>query len=181
MIDSNKETALSQEELKYYLHYSKKTGLFTWIRPTVNSNKKGDIIGDKCNSRYIIVTLHRKRYVAHRLAWFYVYGEWPEPEIDHNNGNGKDNRICNLRLATRAQNTYNTRTRCDNTTGYRGVSKGSGRNAHKWVAQITYKGKVKYLGSFNSAEEAHIAYTAWARAIHNTFLFGGHDEHPKLR
>jgi len=104
-------------------------------------------------------------YYAHRLAWLYVYGRWPHPEVDHKNGDFTDNRLRNLREATRLQNSWNKRRpHANNKTGLLGVS-WKARNK-KWCAQIKAFGKVTHIGLFNDPVSAHRAYMKVKRAVH---------------
>lgn len=70
----------------------------------------------------------------HRLAWFYVHGRWPTADIDHINGNRDDNRLCNLREATRQQNIQNSKRRSDNRSGIKGVCWVESRGY--WLASV---------------------------------------------
>src|SRR5215468_6803827 len=70
---------------------------------------------------YVHIGVDGRTYSAHRLAWFYVYGVWPEHDIDHMNGVRGDNRLVNLREATHIQNCRNSRTCRPNKNGFRGV------------------------------------------------------------
>jgi len=83
--------------------------------------------------------------MAHRLAWFLVYGRNPKGEIDHINGNPSDNRICNLRECTRSQNVMNTR---------RGNGVCWHKTKKKWQALVKSGGKSHFLGHFDTREEA---------------------------
>ena len=91
-------------------------------------------------------------------------GEWPALEIDHINLDPADNRFCNLREATKAQNKRNTRKYCNNTSGTKGVFRMRYPNGRfKWRAQIGFNGNIKYLGSFDTIEEAAAVYTIAAK------------------
>lgn len=141
--------------LKSLLAYDAETGAFTWRKP-----RGGQVAGSQagCLNRngYTEITVHRRIYKAHRLAWLYTYGEWPPAEIDHINGNKSDNRLANLRPATRAQNVANTALRSDSASGVKGVHwSGSSR---KWQAQIKHNGKSKHLGVYANIEDAAAAY-----------------------
>lgn len=118
----------------------------------------------KSDGRYRMIRVDGRSYYAHRLAWLYEYGDWPACEIDHVNGNGLDNRICNLRLADRFGNTRNTKFR-SNSTGFPGVSK----RHSKWRSHIKINGKTKFLGAFATPEEAHAAYAAAVAFEHGEF------------
>jgi hypothetical protein len=101
------------------------------------------------------------RHSAHRLAWLYVYGEWPEGEVDHINLIRTDNRIANLRLATTALNKRNTRVRKNNLVGFKGVSWHA--CSRRWRSRIYLNGKEVNLGLYDTPEEANAAYLAAAR------------------
>src|SRR3546814_1707207 len=83
-------------------------------------------------------------------------GKWPPGEVDHRNGARDDNRWCNLRKATKAQNQANARRRRDNTSGVKGVTWNKARK--KWVAQIQAGGKRMSLGGFPTIDAADNAY-----------------------
>jgi hypothetical protein len=107
------------------------------------------------------------RYYLHRLAWYYVYGQWPERDVDHINGDPSDNRITNLRLATQTQNNANARRRRDNTSGFKGVTWNRARR--KWMAQIDYGGDHFYLGLFTKIEAARAVYAAKSLELFGEF------------
>jgi hypothetical protein len=88
-------------------------------------------------------------------------------EPDHINRNGLDNRRCNLRVATRSQNSCNRRIRTDNRSGFRGVSREIGRQ--RWRATIRIDGKTRHLGRFDVAEDAARAYDAAAQQAFGEF------------
>ena len=88
---------------------------------------------------------------VHRLIWFYQTGEWPD-QIDHINGVRYDNRWCNLRNVSAAENSKNRKRRNDNASGDTGVFWRKDRN--KWRAQIQVAGNFKHLGYFDSLEDA---------------------------
>jgi hypothetical protein len=142
--------------LRELLNYDPDTGLFT-RKVGVRGYAAGSIVGTPHSAGYVYCNVDGHRCYAHQLAWCYVHGDWPEGELDHRNGVRNDNRIDNLRLATRSQNMLNKhRPRGDNQSGFLGVV------AHKnrWRADLTVDGKQKYLGLFDTAEEAHAAYLA---------------------
>jgi hypothetical protein len=164
---------LSPEQLHAALDYNPDTGVFTWHhRPDqstrTNSRMAGKPAGHHCaRLKYVLLGLNGRLYRAHRLAWLYVHGEWPEGEIDHINGDGFDNRISNLRLATRSQNNMNVRAHRDSTSGLKGAY--WDKRSRTWLAQIRLNGKQHYLGKYDTAEEAHAAYCAAAERLHGAF------------
>ena len=148
--------ALNQARLKELLHYNPDTGIFNWlVRPT-NSVKIGGIAGTLNNQGYIRTRIKGRDYQAHRLAWLYMHKTLPINEIDHINGIRDDNRLINLREATKTQCLRNQKIRSDNTSGLKGVS--WDKDKEKWVARIQVSGKPKYLGPFTDKHEAHAAY-----------------------
>lgn len=102
--------------------------------------QKGTIAGSKTNCGYISVRLNKKPYQAHKLIYFMIYGEWPE-FIDHINGDRTDNRIENLRPATRTQNIWNQGITGRNTSGIKGVC--FDKSCERWYARVTANGATK--------------------------------------
>jgi HNH endonuclease len=149
------------------LDYNPLTGIFTW-RVKVNSRAKYGAVAGCWSRGYWVIRVAGKLHGAHRLAWFFVYGKWPE-QIDHINGIQSDNRIANLRLATTAQNAANMKRPKDNTTGFKGVSFKKG----KWRATIKHAGHQFQIGTFATPEEAHAAYVAASRRLFGEFARAG--------
>ena len=162
-----KSVKLTYERLQEVLHYSFQTGTFRWAKRISIRIVVGKVAGrlDRHGHRYI--TIDGERFIAHRLAWFHVYGEWPSDQIDHINGNPDDNRLCNLRDSSQAENTCNRGKSSNNTSGYKGVT--WHKKAKKWLAQIGANGQHYYLGLFDTAEEAHAAYCEAAVRLHGEF------------
>jgi hypothetical protein len=156
------------------LDYHPDTGKFFW---RVNRNSFGGKVkvGVEAGTNatndgqrfYREITVDRKRYKAHRLAWFYVHGKWPPHHIDHINGDGLDNRINNLRLATNSQNAANNRRKKAAASGLKGAYKAT--TGPLWFSHIYVGGKKIYLGSYPTAEEAHMAYAEAAKRYHGEF------------
>lgn len=143
---------ISQERLKQVLWYDQESGVFRWRCSLNNKTKAWQIAGVKLPKGYIHIGIDKKMYLAHRLAWLYVHGQMPLHEIDHLNQTTSDNRICNLRLATRKQNSENRNVFLNNKTGCRGVSFHKASN--KYRAQVRHSGKTIHLGLFKTIEEA---------------------------
>lgn len=156
---------ISLESLKEYLLYEAKTGVFTWAKKISRKTIAATNAGSLTNCGYWSIRLHKKAYQAHRLAWFYFYGEWPKGELDHINGNRTDNRISNLRDVSGFINRQNIRVaKSTSKTSVLGVSvKGKGR---RYQARITTNKVSRYLGSFLTVHEAHEAYLNAKRAEH---------------
>jgi len=154
------------DDLLKIVTYDPETGLFTWlIRP--RQRACSHIAGTVNSEGYRQICIKQKMYKAHRLAWFYIYGEWPGAQLDHINGNKDDNRIANLRLANYQQNQANSRTRVTNKLGIKGIY------FHKFSklyhARIMVDGKNLSLGYFKTPEEAHRAYVAGAKRYFGEF------------
>ena len=159
-------TELTQARLKDLLHYNPDTGIFIWIASLKNGVRIGSVAGT-LDSGYIRIKIQGRLYLAHRLAWLYTYREWPKDQIDHINMFKNDNRISNLREATRSENFANRRTYANSVSGLKGASWKKSRG--KWQADITINGKSKYLGLFTTKQEAHAAYCKAADEHHKEF------------
>lgn len=161
--------SLTQDRLKELIHYDQETGIFTWKH---RSGRGGGFSGRKAtclkDGGYVVIRVDYRLYKAHRLAWLYVYGRWPEKIIDHINRNKSDNRICNLRECNHSQNCINGKRLINNQSGHRGVTyKNEKHRKRQWKASIIKDGKSIHLGYFMTKEEAVIA-----RAEANIRLFG---------
>ena len=158
---------LTAQRLREVLNYEPSTGTFTWRVVTSNRVKIGAIAGEVDRHGHRNISVDGARYGAHRLAWLYMCGRWPEQEIDHINLRKDDNRIKNLREATRNENCRNVTARRNNKSGFKGVCKL--KNGPYYVAQIVIGGKTKYLGCFPTPEKAHDAYVSASRVHHGEF------------
>jgi HNH endonuclease len=150
---------LTQERLKELLSYEPETGLFFWKIGRHRGNSAGII----SENGYVRIKIGPKRYMAHRLAWLYMNGEFPSVSVDHIDGRRDNNRAENLRTANSSQQGMNTKLRCDNRAGLKGVR--IRRDRSSFAAIISIGGKQKTLGYFKSPEAAHAAY-ATAAEVH---------------
>lgn len=148
---TNKNIDVSQDRLKTILIYDPLLGVFSWREPC-GGNKIGSLAGTKTEDGYINIGVDKIYYRAHRLAWLYMEGYFPEHDIDHINGIRHDNRWCNLRHVSRSCNARNSVVRHTNKSGVKGVSWHKGKE--KWVSTIRYNGKQVWLGAFNKFIEA---------------------------
>ncbi len=151
-----------------YLSYCRKTGELRWKKSPANRTKVGDLAGYDHHSGYRILEFKGCIYQVHRLVWWMIYGVMPNEEIDHINGIRNDNRICNLRDASRSQNQHNRKTWKNGTiSGLKGsfFHKATG----KWASTIQHNKKRTHLGLFETAEEAHEAYLTAAKKLHGEF------------
>lgn len=154
---------LTQELLKELLHYDPETGVFKWLQRSVeyfsdephcrswNTKYAGKEAGTPALG-YISIAIFGHPYRAHRLAWLYETGEFPEEDIDHRNHIRNDNRFINLRSVPHNVNTKNASFPKDNTSGIVGV--GFHKKSQKWRATIFGDGENIHLGVFSSKEEA---------------------------
>lgn len=156
---------ITQERIKELFDYRDDGNLVRKV--TVQSRSMaGQVAGGVTGEGRVLVSVDYRRYKAHRLVWLWHHGTMP-PEIDHIDGNPSNNRIENLRAVTHAQNMKNSKMPVTNTTGYKGVRYHKG-NA-KWTAQISINNRSKYLGSFESPEDAAEAYRSAAREHYGEF------------
>lgn len=154
---------LTSDRLRALVHYDPITGHF---RSLITAPRKATL-GTKTKYGYIRFSVDGIAYMAHRLAWLYVYGSWPADETDHVNGNRSDNRIANLRAATKSENLANSRRAKNNTTGFKGVDFSKRRGL--WRARIGYHGRSLLIGHFETAAAAHAAYIEKARELFGAF------------
>jgi len=159
-----------QEVVRAHLRYNPETGEFWWsVAVRSKKIKAGDRAARTVNANgYLTIGLLGRLYLAHRLAWVYIYGYWPNGDLDHINGNRADNRIANLREATRSQNNANGKLRCDSTSGVKGVS----WDVRRWKAYIDIGRKRHRLGSFKTLEDAIKARRAAEVRIFGKFRYG---------
>lgn len=167
---------ITAELARRLLDYNPETGSLTWrMREgsdtgtlTFNTIRAGKQAGGVNHAGYTRITLNsREYYLAHRVIWLMMTGEWPEFEIDHINGDRRDNRWANLRPASRLENARNLKLCRRNRSGFKGVCWDAGRR--KWVAYICADRKRKYLGAFTTPEAAHAAYCEAAEQLHGEF------------
>jgi len=160
---------LTQERLKELLRYDPDTGKFFWVVSPRKNIKPDTEAGTKDRRGYVIISIDGRLYRAHRLVWLYIYGTWPNGEVDHINRGTSDNRLANLRVADRCLNTQNANTRRDNVSGHRGVGFHKGTNL--WRARIQANRQKYELGYFADKESAIAAYQ---KAAKDLFYAGTH-------
>lgn len=166
---------LTQERLKELLHYDPETGIFTWLK-AYHSHRVGKIAGcpyghDRVSTDYLRITVDKKAYSSHKLAWMYVYGHFPDSWLDHIDGDGYNNAIDNLRLATPSENSHNQFLNKSNKSGVKGIHWSKSRN--RWMTNIKVKGKIYRAGSFKSLEEATEAVRKKREELHGEFCNHG--------
>lgn len=152
---------ISLDRLRAVLNYDGDTGIFTWKD---DGPRSGTIAGHPSGD-YVCICICNCNRGAHQWAWFYTFGVWPTTDIDHINGDPSDNRITNLRPATKAQNQHNrNRLMRTNTSGFMGVSFDPSRN--KYRATIKADGRYRSLGRFDTADGASAAYLDAKARLH---------------
>ena len=164
-----KGRVLTQERLRNILNYNQGTGIFMRLVDRRGGRwKAGARAG--CHDKFHhcrVLRIDGRCYLEHRVVWLYVHGRWPTLEIDHINGDGTDNRLCNLREATHQQNMRNMKKHKDNTSGFKGVY--FNKKTGKWVTQIAIASRQTYVGSFDTPESAHTEYCRVATANFGKF------------
>lgn len=184
---------ITLDYLKECLDYDSETGIFRWkSRPPdhFRTNRgwkifmgrdSGKVVGSPTALGYLQIVISfreifGKHFLAHRVAWAFVHGEWPSEHIDHKNGVVSDNRISNLRAATNSENMMNARTPSHNTSGVKGVC--FNKLIQKWQAEIIHN-KVRHpLGYFVVKEEAVAAVRALREKLHWEFANHGDGHDP---
>lgn len=143
---------MSSREIADLLNYNPVSGIFTWIVNRCGKAKMGHRAGSLNGNGYVYITVMRKRFPAHRLAFLLMTGELPAGEIDHINRIRHDNRWSNLRRASSRENKMNAGISRNNTSGVTGVC--WHKKAKKWHAQITINRANKSLGLFINKADA---------------------------
>jgi len=157
---------LTAERLRELLDYDPLTGIFRW-----RVLRGGRSVAGYFKDRYVRITISGTRYYAHRLAWLHVHGNWPNDQIDHANGIKQDNRLINLREASRSENHYNSKRPIHNKSGYKGVC--WHKAVGQWQATIAVNSHQRHLGYFPTPEAAHNAYREAATKLHGSFANHG--------
>jgi hypothetical protein len=151
------------ERVRDVLNYDPGTGVFTWRVRLSTRRNVGEPAGCKHHG-YVIIRIDNRNYFAHRLAWLYVYGRWPEPQVDHIDGVRTNNRIANLREVSSALNKENLRRgHRDSRHGFLGVTY---HTDYGFWARIQCQGVRHDLGYFATPEAAHEAYLHAKRQLH---------------
>lgn len=150
---------ITRGELRNLIEYDPETGLWRWRDrsplPPYNRRASDWFIGMQTGHGYLTIRIDGKKYLAHRLAWFYVYGDFPTA-LDHANRNRSDNRLANLRIASCAENAINAKVRSTNKSGTTGVRQSRSGN---WTAYITYLG-ARFYATFKTEDQA----VAWRKS-----------------
>lgn len=175
--------------IREFLDYNPETGSLTWKhrdvkwfcenRPDWSSRKWNTryagkpAFNSKASNGYFFGWIHKHAFGAHRVAFAHFHGEWPPCEVDHIDGNRRNNAIVNLRSVDRVTNRRNMRLHKRNTSGVCGVS--WNKHQQKWVAHCGFLGVANHLGTFDSFEGAVAARKAKEAEL------GFHENHGVLR
>lgn len=154
---------ITHDELLQTLNYSPSTGEFIWLK-TSGNGYKGNVAGSKDSNDYVYIGINGVKYLASRLAWFYVYGKWPEKTIDHRDRNPSNNKWDNLRLAEYSQNNMNR------VYESRKLPKWVYKHGKKYKAQVKIDGKAINLGSYETPEQAHEVAFKKAKEVFGEFV-----------
>lgn len=150
------------ERVQDLLFYNSITGEFTWRQGRAGTAAPGAQAGLRKKRGHLEIKVDGVRFMAHRLAWLWMTGEWPEDEIDHIDRNPGNNAWNNLRKATPAQNKLNRPCDPRSAIGLKGVTQARGREGKpvpgKFKAQIARNGTMEYLGTYKTPEEAHAVW-----------------------
>lgn len=149
-------TVLTQDQLKQALDYDPATGVFRWKAPQSRRVHVGDQAGVVALNGRRYINLRGGKYLAHHLAWLYVYGVWPSEYVRHRDENHDNNAIANLYEATAAATVRGTKALSTNSSGFRGVS--FDKSKGKWQATITRNYRQMHLGYFETPEAAAAVY-----------------------
>ncbi|MET4187597.1 hypothetical protein ABIB86_000454 [Bradyrhizobium sp. JR1.7] len=155
---------LTQERVHELLSYDPVSGVFIWLKQR-GKVKVGSVAGNPSTGGYTQITIDGVAYMAHRLAWFYVTGEWPR-RIDHEDTDRSNNRWGNLRKATHRQNLANAKKKQSSTFALKGVGRGTRLNPFRARFAGTH------LGVFKTEEKANAAYLRAAQKAHGEFARG---------
>lgn len=155
--------------LRENLDFDPTTGFFRWKKRGFGRTV-GKIVGSDVRAsgrnQYLMMKVDGEFFYAHRLAWFYHYGEWPSGWLDHIDSDRTNNAIANLRVATPSQNSARRETR-----RFKAPSRGVFPHGAGFVARIHHGGKRHYLGYFRTLAEARAVYEAKAKEIHGEFAY----------
>lgn len=162
----SENSGLTHAEVLEILSYNPERGTFHWKKDG-RHRRAGDRAGSFGKEGYYQVKIQYRNYRAGRLAWFYMTGKWPKDQIDHINGVKDDDRWCNLREATRYQNSWNRKSYKGKELPYKGVWT-SPYTGEYWVS-LMVNGKSIKRGPFRDPQIAHEAYKVLAVEHHGEF------------
>jgi hypothetical protein len=158
------QSDLTQEYLKSILFYDPETGVFLWlVPPKYHPKLKGQPAGCK-STGYLMIRIDGQKYKAHRLAWLYVYGRWPDGDLDHEDTDTFNNVFENIRPCSVAQNIANRRRDAG-----KSLPKGVRPMWNGFQARIGFENRSITLGTFPTVDQAAQAYFAKAKELYGDF------------
>jgi hypothetical protein len=146
---------ITQNKLKKIIHYDPETGVFTWLRSkkkAIAGRQAGYLarLSSRSECRYRIICIAGTNYLAHRLAFLYMSGSFPQHHVDHLNHDGSDNKWANLRDVSSTENNRNIRKHHDNKSGICGVW----FDKNRWIVKIGINSKQICVGRFDNLFDA---------------------------
>ena len=157
---------ITADHLRKLLRYDPESGNLYWLVRQGRCSP-GELAGAENPDRYRRVGVEGRLYLAHRLIWLWMTGEWPKAQIDHIDCNRENNKWDNLREARPSQNMANTGKQKNNSTGYKGVY--LDKRDGVYYARVQFNGRAISFGRFNDPYKAHLAYVAGLTALHGPF------------
>jgi hypothetical protein len=142
---------MTQETVQMLFDYNPETGVMRRKISVSSRAQRGYVVGCETTAGYLVVRYDGKLHYVHRLIWLHVYGAWPVSEIDHIDGNRRNNKLDNLREVTRSQNLHN-----------KDMSGGVywSQRDKVWVATIQVAGIRKHIGQSKVKKVAELLYRA---------------------
>jgi len=158
---------MQRRELEKHVSYDPETGTFRWLR--LDSKRIGKQAGYIDKKGYRRIEICNRAFMAHRLAWFYMTSQWPKYSIDHINGDKDDNRFCNLREATNAENKRNGPPRIDSRSQLKGIYRDN--RTGRWVVKLQLAGdnRQSYCGTFTELADAIVCSNSHIASGHGSF------------
>ena len=159
-----------RELLEHTFTFDLENGKLFWknvskYHSKLNGFEAGNVVATRNNKQYWVIKFNNKIYKRGRLIYFYVYGKFPNPCVDHINGNSLDDRPINLREVTVTQNSWNHKGRKKSNDLPMGIRK----NHNKYVARIAVNKKQITIGSFNTVEEAEKQYINYRKKYYGEY------------
>lgn len=168
MKHTDESFGLTAQRLRCLLNYDKLTGLFT-TKFARSRRPAGKVVGHLRKDGYVEIWVDKRVYMANRLAWLYVTGNWPKGEVDHRNRVRNNNWFSNLRDSTKSQNMSNNSGHKTRKSKFVGVTSRQYVNGLKWLARIAKNGVTHRAGPFDTEIQAHLARLELEKNHHGEF------------
>lgn len=160
---------LTVARLRFVLKYDPPSGQFVWLKSTGSRAVIGRVAGSVGKNGHRYISVDGEKYLASRLAWLWMNGEWPAAEIDHEDLDASNDRWSNLRPASRSQNEANKPLLRNNTSGSKGIYINRTSKSNPYVAFIKHNGVRSHVGCFPTLEAAAAARDAVAAKLFGRF------------